>query len=461
MVAFWIDTGIQLSTQAIAAVVISSCTNSCTTLTKDIWWSANMKVAAGLDYEVYPPGISNPGSYSAGVLIWEPTVSPNNPVAAGYASFQVVGVAAWSVTTTAAATPFDFSLELSPPSTAVKQGETATFQILITYSDPSYSGTTINVQVSGLGAGMNYQLIPSPASLRVSTSPSTPPDNYHITITGSAKGVKHQAKALLTVKTAQSFDFSISITPEQQTITPGASTTSTLNVALLSGTPRSISLTVSGVPDGVSASLSPTSGKPEFKSTLSISITQSVAPGEYVLTITGTDGTTSHQVTFTLTIGESPDFRIKANPPSQTGMGGGTVAFQVRVVGLNGFSSKVALSLSGLPPGATGVFTTPTGTPNFTSTLTVTLPADAAAGSFTLTVTGSGGGVSRNANLVLNISPAAETSTQASTQAPTQTSSQTGSDLMSTLQQNAVLVLAVVILVVGVAVVAMMRRKPT
>ena len=55
--------------------------------------------------------------------------------------FQVVG----------STTPFDFSLGLSPASVTVKQGETATFQVQISYSDPSYSGTTINIQVSGLG----------------------------------------------------------------------------------------------------------------------------------------------------------------------------------------------------------------------------------------------------------------------------------------------------------------------
>ena len=131
------------------------------------------------------------------------------------------------------------------------------------------------------------------------------------------------------------------------------------------------------------------------------------------------------------------------------------------VVGLNGFNSPVTLSVSGLPSGANGVFTVTSGTPNFASTLTVTLPTNAPTGTFTLVVTGDGGGLSRNANLVLNINSATEISTQTSTQTPPQTSSQTGGDLMNTLQQNAVLVLVAIILVVGVAVVATMRKKPS
>jgi hypothetical protein len=361
---------------------------------------------------------------------------------AGYANFNVVG----------SATSFDFSLALSPSSITVKQGETATFQILLTYSDPSYSGTTINVQVSGLGPGMDYQLITSPPTLRVSTSSSTPPGNYPITLTGSASGIMHQANALLTVQVVQPFDFSISLSPAQQTITPGGSTTLTVTVGLVSGTSERVTLTVSGAPNGVSASLSPMSGTPSFSSILSITTTPSVTPGEYTLTITGTAGTRSHPATFILTIGQPPDFRIDVSPPSQTTIQGGTTTYQINVVGLNNFNSEVTLSVSGLPSGASGVFTITSGTPNFASALTVTLPANVPTGSFTLEVTGAGGGVNRAANLVLNINPATQTSTQ--------TGTQTYSDLMSMLQQNGLPILAVIIILVGAALVVSRRRKP-
>ena len=45
---------------------------------------------------------------------------------------------------------FDFNIALSPPTLTVKQGETAKFQISLIYSDPAYSGTTINIQVTDL-----------------------------------------------------------------------------------------------------------------------------------------------------------------------------------------------------------------------------------------------------------------------------------------------------------------------
>lgn len=445
MIAFWITVG-TFSGHGTATVHIRTC-NAC----GDIWQSTPMTVAAGLDYEVYPSGISTPGTYIAFVeVIGPPSGGLPGAAYAGYADFNVGGSSGSSGS-------FDFSISLSPASATVKPGETATFQILLTYSDPSYAGTTINVQVSGLGPGMDYQVIQSPPALQVSTSSSTPPGSYTISLTGSANGIMHQANALLTVQATQPFDFSISASPTQQTITPGGSTTSTITVTLSAGTAQSVALTVSGAPNGVSASLNPTSGTPSFSSILSITTSPSVAPGQYALTITATAGTTSHPTTFTLTVGQSPDFRIDVSTPSQTTAQGGSVTYQLSVASMNGFNSPVTLSVSGLPSGANGVFTIGSGTPDFSSALTVTVPADAPAGSYTLQVTGAGGGLNRAANLVLNISPAPQTSTQTSAQ----TSSPSGIDLMGILQQNGLLVLAAIIVVVGAALVLSRRGRPS
>jgi hypothetical protein len=124
---------------------------------------------------------------------------------------------------------------------------------------------------------------------------------------------------------------------------------------------------------------------------------------------------------------------------------------------LNAFNSQVTLSVSGLPSDANGVFTTSSGTPDFSSALTITVPSDVPAGSYTVQVTGTGGGLNRVVNLVLNVSPAAQTSTQTSTQ----TSSSAGIDFTSILQQNGVLILAAIIVIVGAALLLSRRgRQP-
>jgi len=151
-----------------------------------------------------------------------------------------------------------------------------------------------------------------------------------------------------------------------------------------------------------------------------------------------------------------PGFMIEVNPASQSVTQGQTASYSVNVTPLNGFNSQVSLSVSGLPSGANGVFSNPSGTPNFTSTLTVTLTGNVSAGSYTLTVTGSGGGLSQVANLVLTVNAALVTQTSTS---PTQTSS----DLVSMIQQNQPLILGgiALVIVLAVAVALISRRKPT
>jgi len=117
------------------------------------------------------------------------------------ATFQVVGGAL--------APAFDFSLALSPGSVWVKQGGTASFKILVAYSDPSYSGTIINIQVTGLGFGMNWQLTRA-GDLTITTSTATPTGTYTIVVIGSAQGVSRQTSGSLTVTIEQ--------TPTQYTI---------------------------------------------------------------------------------------------------------------------------------------------------------------------------------------------------------------------------------------------------
>jgi hypothetical protein len=351
---------------------------------------------------------------------------------------------------------FDFSLALIPPSLTVKQGETANYQIAITYSDPSYSGTNINVQVSGQGPGMTPQVILSPPSLRILTSQSTPTGTYNIILTGSAMGVVHQTSALLVVQPAeQPFDFSMAASPTQQTITPGGSTTYTITVNLVSGSTQNVVLSVSGAPSGVSTSLNPTSGSPSFNSILSISTTSSVVPGQYVMTITGTAGAKTQTTTVTLTIGQAPDFRIDVSPASGTSTQGETASFSVNVVGLNGFNSQVSLSLSGLPAGVGGTFSVQSSVPDFSSTLMLNIPANSPTGSFTLTITGSGGGLSRVANVVLVINAAP-------IQTTTQTATSPSGSLMNMLQGDSLLIIAALItLVIALGAIALSRRGKT
>jgi serine protease len=96
-------------------------------------------------------------------------------------------------------------------------------------------------------------------------------------------------------------DFSLTASPTSVTVANGGSGQSTVNTAVTVGAPGTIALSVSGLPSGASASLTPTSVAPGSPSTLTITPAGAVA-GTYALTVTGIAGGVTHTATVSLVI---------------------------------------------------------------------------------------------------------------------------------------------------------------
>ena len=87
-------------------------------------------------------------------------------------------------------------------------------------------------------------------------------------------------------KYATSNDFSVSVSPSSQTVTAGGSTSHTVTVTLLNGTPESVSLDLN-LPASVGVyTFTPQSGTPTFSSTLIITTLNTAPSGTYNLEIT-------------------------------------------------------------------------------------------------------------------------------------------------------------------------------
>jgi len=102
----------------------------------------------------------------------------------------------------------------------------------------------------------------------------------------------------------------------------------------------------------------------------------------------------------------TPGFSLGVTPGSLTVAAGASGAVSAQVTVSGGFSAGVALSATGLPAGATAVFS-PSGltAPTYgSSTLTITVPSSAAAGAYSVTVTAAGGSVVKTASLALTVS---------------------------------------------------------
>jgi hypothetical protein len=200
-------------------------------------------------------------------------------------------------------------------------------------------------------------------------------------------------------------DFSISASPSALTVGQNSSGSSTISTAVTTGAAGTVSLSVTGLPSGATASLSPTSVTAGSSSTLTVN-TGNAATGTYTLTVTGTESGKSHSTTVTLTVSATVvnDFSISASPSSLTLAPGSNGTSTISTAVAAGSAATVSLSASGAPSGVTISLSPTSVTAGASSTLTVSTAANAAAGTYPLTVTGTEGTKTHSTSVNLTIS---------------------------------------------------------
>lgn len=92
----------------------------------------------------------------------------------------------------------------------------------------------------------------------------------------------------------------------------------------------------------------------------------------------------------------TPDFSASVAPSSQTIVPGSATSYAVTIGPRNGFTGAVALSVNGLPAGASGSFSPNPATSS--ATLSVSSSTSTPTGSYTLSVTGISGSLTRSSN---------------------------------------------------------------
>jgi hypothetical protein len=127
--------------------------------------------------------------------------------------------------------------------------------------------------------------------LSVSTSDTTPPGTYTLTITGNGGGQSHSANVTLAVA---SQDFSVTISPASQTVTAGGSTTYTAAVTGANGFSGTVSVSPGGLPAGVTVTGCSVTLPPNGSCTLTVNTSTTTPTGSHTLTFTGTSGSVSH-----------------------------------------------------------------------------------------------------------------------------------------------------------------------
>jgi hypothetical protein len=212
---------------------------------------------------------------------------------------------------------FDFTLTATPTSQSVVPGGSVTYNVAVGSSASACgSPVSVNLAVSSTSPpGVVWTLNPSSgqtpfnSTLQVQTSTTTPNGTYTISVIASSSSVAHTATVTLVVLTP-SFTLSMIpsslFVPTQPTNQPGRTNTTTVLVQSLDGFNKGVTLTASGVPNGMALTFSLPSVTPppngQVTSVLTIITPCSVTPGSYAITIQGKGSGTVRQLALNVSV---------------------------------------------------------------------------------------------------------------------------------------------------------------
>ena len=296
------------------------------------------------------------------------------------------------------------SLSASPGAQSVVAGRGASYTVSV---DPPAMIGAVNLGVTGLPPGVEAAFSPGfeingSRTLNVFTTTTTPASTSQLTITATSSSGTHTATVSLTITPAA--DFTMSVTPNSQTVKPGMSADYTVNIAFAGNATGPVNLSVVGLPSGASASFdhNPVTASGTYKLTVTAGpqISTAIAPMDVI----GSDSAGTIKVSIAFSIIPADFSLTQAVGPVEVNAGG-TVTGQIIVVGLFGTPGTVNLSAGGLPAGITATFRPSTVIGAGSSTITIATDTSMTPGDFNLTINGADASGQNLATIPLTVVP--------------------------------------------------------
>lgn len=355
--------------------------------------------ASGLPAGVTASAVTIPGSSSSGTM----TLNVSAAAVPGSASITLTAAgdgvvqqtATTSLTITAAATPA-FSISAAPAAVSLTAGDGATSNITVARSG-GFSGK-VTLSVEGAPSGMTASIAPAAleanetsALLTLTSTAAAVPGNYSLSVSGSGGGVANQSTAIAVTITAAE-GLSISTTTGAVEINAGGTASTGVSIVRSGGYAADVSLSVEGLPSGLSASFSPaTLSGSTIAATLTLSADAALVIGDYQLTVVASGpasggGAVSANSTLQLSVLSPKSYTINAGAFAISR--GDTASHAVTLSRSGGFDGKVTLSVSGLPDGVV-VNISPAGSTGNNFELHFLVATSVAPGNYTATITGS------------------------------------------------------------------------
>jgi hypothetical protein len=232
--------------------------------------------------------------------------------------------------------------------------------------------------------------------------------NYTATLTGSSGSLFHSTTVPFTVNDSVG-DWTGYVVTQSQNIAPGGTTTYQIVAQGMNGFNGNISLNVSGLPPGATATFNPPMISGGSGSTMLTVNTASTTPQPqiYNLTVTGTNGILVHSTTVYLGVSSSSgDFTGSVSPSqgSVSASAAGSFVTTISAAPMNGGAGDLTLSASGMPAGVTASFSSTTipGSSG-SSTLTLTASSGTAPGTYQIYINASGSGRFHQDSVMLTI----------------------------------------------------------
>jgi thermitase len=205
---------------------------------------------------------------------------------------------------TAAPAAADFALTAAPDSATSAPLGTVGYSIGVSAYN-GFSGS-VDFSVSGLPSDATAIFAPPSVSasgstqLRIVLGMGTPTGTYTLTVTGRSGGLVHTTT--LTLVVASAGDFNLTVTPPFNSVRPPLAAYFLVRVDPVGLFGGPVTLSVTGLPAGVTALFTPPVVAAPGASTLVVQAPLGTVAGTYTLTITGTSGQIVHTATAILAV---------------------------------------------------------------------------------------------------------------------------------------------------------------
>jgi len=305
----------------------------------------------------------------------------------------------------------DFDIHTAPPKRTVNAGDDTFYNVVVKFDN--FDGP-VNLSVRGLPADADWSFDDNPVTpnghcescgnaetkLRITTETTTPAGTYTLTVVGSSDELGTRTDTVkLVVEGGQTGDFDVTAEPSKRTVDAGDNTYYAVEVKF-ERFDGPVSLSVQGLPSGVSASFDDNPVSPDencgcdtARTKLHIKTETNAPAGTYTLTVVGSSeelGTRTDTVKLVI-VGAHADGYLTADPTTNTIDPGDTARYLI--IGVYDGEYEAELSVSGLPAGASASFDpSPVITSESpSSNLVVKTDASTAAGTYKLAVKAAGG----------------------------------------------------------------------